>query len=275
MFGPLHKLNPLRLGLDRARRSAASPASASSTSAAAAASCPKRWPGAAPRVLGIDLGDKPLGVARLHKLESGRRGRLPAGRRRSARRRGARRASTSSPAWRCSSTCPIRRRRSRACATLVKPGGSVVFSTHQPQPEVVPLRDRRRRVRAAASCPRARTTTRSSSALRRCPAGRGARASSPSELDRHRLQPVHAHVPPRARHRGQLPRRPPPAGRGLTRCSARPLPVDAVLFDLDGTLADTAPDLAAALEPGARRSRPRPRCPTLCCARTPRTARAA
>src|SRR5512140_1018362 len=27
----------------------------------------------------------------------------------------------------------------------------------------------------------------------------------------------------------------------------RPLPVDAVLFDLDGTLADTAPDLAAAL----------------------------
>jgi 2-phosphoglycolate phosphatase len=28
---------------------------------------------------------------------------------------------------------------------------------------------------------------------------------------------------------------------------ARPLPVDAVLFDLDGTLADTAPDLAAAL----------------------------
>jgi len=31
------------------------------------------------------------------------------------------------------------------------------------------------------------------------------------------------------------------------RRSARALPVDAVLFDLDGTLADTAPDLAAAL----------------------------
>jgi 2-phosphoglycolate phosphatase len=29
--------------------------------------------------------------------------------------------------------------------------------------------------------------------------------------------------------------------------AARPLPVEAVLFDLDGTLADTAPDLAAAL----------------------------
>src|SRR5215471_12824542 len=29
--------------------------------------------------------------------------------------------------------------------------------------------------------------------------------------------------------------------------AARVLPVDAVLFDLDGTLADTAPDLAAAL----------------------------
>jgi phosphoglycolate phosphatase len=29
--------------------------------------------------------------------------------------------------------------------------------------------------------------------------------------------------------------------------AAVPLPVDAVLFDLDGTLADTAPDLAAAL----------------------------
>ena len=29
--------------------------------------------------------------------------------------------------------------------------------------------------------------------------------------------------------------------------TVRPLPIDAVLFDLDGTLADTAPDLAAAL----------------------------
>jgi len=39
----------------------------------------------------------------------------------------------------------------------------------------------------------------------------------------------------------------PAAGRGKTAAAARPLAVDAVLFDLDGTLADTAPDLAAAL----------------------------
>ena len=36
------------------------------------------------------------------------------------------------------------------------------------------------------------------------------------------------------------------AGKG-TGAAPYPLPVDAVLFDLDGTLADTAPDLAAAL----------------------------
>jgi N-acetyl-D-muramate 6-phosphate phosphatase len=40
---------------------------------------------------------------------------------------------------------------------------------------------------------------------------------------------------------------PAPDGPRAGAVPPRPLPVDAVLFDLDGTLADTAPDLAAAL----------------------------
>jgi 2-phosphoglycolate phosphatase len=44
-----------------------------------------------------------------------------------------------------------------------------------------------------------------------------------------------------------MPDAAPAAGRGKGAAAARPLAVDAVLFDLDGTLADTAPDLAAAL----------------------------
>ena len=133
-FQPLHEINPLRLDwIDAAARR--SPASGCSTSAAAAASSPRRWRGAAPQVTGIDLSEKALrgrasctcsraGV----ESTTGRRAR-----RRSPRAR--RQRSTSSPAWSCSSTCPSPRRMVAACATLVRPGGQVFFSTINRNPK--------------------------------------------------------------------------------------------------------------------------------------------
>ena len=81
-------------------------------------------------VLGIDLASKPLKRGAAARAR-GRRAatRVPRGRGRSARGRACRERSTSSPAWRCSSTCPTRRRSVRACAALVRPGGWVFFST--------------------------------------------------------------------------------------------------------------------------------------------------
>ena len=58
-----------------------------------------------------------------------------------------------------------------------------------------------------------------------------------------------------------------------TPSAARALPIDAVLFDLDGTLADTAPDLGAALN-RVRRDAASIRSRSTRCARRPRTARA-
>jgi len=70
MFGPLHKLNPLRLEwIDRiagglAGRSVLDVGCGGGILAESMA-------GKGAKVLGIDLGEKALGVARLHKLESG------------------------------------------------------------------------------------------------------------------------------------------------------------------------------------------------------------
>ena len=117
----------------------------------------------------------------------------------------------------------------------------------QPQPEVVPARDRRRRVRA-------RSAAQGHARLRevRPPCGgvglgAARRASSPTKLDGIGYNPFTRTFRLEPGHRGQLPRRAAPPARGLTRRRGAALPVDAVLFDLDGTLADTAPDLAAAL----------------------------
>ena len=51
--------------------------------------------------------------------------------------------------------------------------------------------------------------------------------------------------------------------------------IDAVLFDLDGTLADTAPDMARTVNRHARAPRPRARCRSSRCAPTSPAARAA
>ena len=115
-FRPLHEINPLRLDWIDALRAAERQARRS-TSAAAAASSPTRWRGAAPTCSASTSSTKPLKVAQLHAIEAGDAAdRVPRGRGRGAGRRAARQASTSSPAWRCSSTCPIRRPIVAACA---------------------------------------------------------------------------------------------------------------------------------------------------------------
>src|SRR5699024_4054810 len=62
----------------------------------------------------------------------------------------------------------------------------------------------------------------------------------------HRLQPAHAHGAPDRQHRHQLPSQRTQTGMTL------PHPPSGVLFDLDGTLLDSAPGLYAALEACAR-----------------------
>jgi hypothetical protein len=132
-------------------------------------------------VTGIDLATKPLGVARLHALEAGVPNldyrEIASAEALAAERPAA--ASTSSPAWRCSSTCPTRR---RPCGLrrAGQAGRLGVLLDHQPQPEVLPVRHRRCRVRAEAAA-RARTSTRASSARANWRAG----AATPAWTCRH------------------------------------------------------------------------------------------
>ena len=127
MFGPLHKMNPLRLdwiervaqGLSGKRVLDVGCGGGILTEAMAARGA---------RVLGIDLGDKALGVARLHQLESG----AAAG----YRHVSAEALAAEDPASFDVVTCmeliehvPAPAQLVAACATLAKPGGVVVVST--------------------------------------------------------------------------------------------------------------------------------------------------
>jgi 2-polyprenyl-6-hydroxyphenyl methylase / 3-demethylubiquinone-9 3-methyltransferase len=133
MFSALHKLNPLRLGWIEAvvgglagKRVVDVGCGGGILSEAMA--------GRGAAVLGIDLADKPLGVARLHKLESGAAVdyRLVA----------AEALAAEAPGGFDVVTCmemlehvPDPASTIRACATLVRPGGSVVLSTINRNPK--------------------------------------------------------------------------------------------------------------------------------------------
>ena len=156
------------------------------------------------RVTGIDLSEKALGVAQLHRLESGRRRRLPADRGRGARRGNA---------------GAVRYRHvhgnagARAGSGLHHHGVRGVGETRrharlldaQPQPEVVCVRDPRRRIPVAIAAAR-------HARLDQVPASVGARGlcaarrSRSRPDDRHDLQPADARLSARSRHLRQLPR---------------------------------------------------------------------
>ena len=92
--------------------------------------------GAGAAVLGIDLGEKALGVARLHKLESGATVdyRLVAAEALAAETPGAFDVVT---CMELLEHVPDPASIVAACATLAKPGGTVVVLDDQPQSEVV------------------------------------------------------------------------------------------------------------------------------------------
>ena len=75
-------------------------------------------------------------------------------------------------AWKCSSTCPIRPRTVAVLGKLVRPGGHVFVSTHQPQSQVVRAGHRRRRIRRASWCRAARMNTNACSSPRKSRASR-------------------------------------------------------------------------------------------------------
>jgi 2-polyprenyl-6-hydroxyphenyl methylase / 3-demethylubiquinone-9 3-methyltransferase len=127
MFGPLHKLNPLRLEwIDRVSGGLAGKAVVDVGCGGGILAESMAATGA--RVLGIDLGDKALGVAKLHKLESGTSAdyRLVAAEALAAETPGAYDVVT---CMELLEHVPDPASMVAACASLVKTGGTVVFST--------------------------------------------------------------------------------------------------------------------------------------------------
>ncbi len=133
MFGPLHKLNPVRLEwIDRIVGGLAGKSVLDVGCGGGILS--EAMAGKGAKVLGIDLGEKALGVAKLHKLESGAAVdyRLIA----------AEALAGEAPAAFDVVTCmellehvPEPASTVAACAALVRPGGLVVFSTINRNPK--------------------------------------------------------------------------------------------------------------------------------------------
>ncbi len=127
MFGPLHRMNPLRLDwIDRSCGGLAGKHVVDVGCGGGILSESMAVRGA--RVLGIDLGEKALGVARLHKLESGVAV--------DYRLVSAEALAEETPSAFDVVTCmellehvPEPARVIAACATLAKPGGLVIIST--------------------------------------------------------------------------------------------------------------------------------------------------
>lgn len=127
MFGPLHKMNPLRL--DWIERMAGGLAGKRVVDVGCGGGIlTEAMAGLGAVALGIDLGDKALGVARLHKLESGASA--------DYRRISVEALAVEEPGAFDVVTCmellehvPAPAQIVAACAKLAKPGGLVVVST--------------------------------------------------------------------------------------------------------------------------------------------------
>ena len=137
MFGPLHKMNPLRL--DWIERMAAGLAGKRVVDVGCGGGILTEAMAERGAVaLGIDLGDKPLGVARLHKLESGANV--------DYRRISAEALAGEAPATFDVVACmellehvPQPAQIVSACAALAKPGGLVAVSTINRNPKAYAL----------------------------------------------------------------------------------------------------------------------------------------
>ena len=253
-FKPLHEINPLRLSwIERIAGGLAGKRVADVGCGGGILAEAMAARGA--QVTGIDLSDKAIGVARLHQYESGTARRLPPRRRRSARARDAGAHSTSSRASSCSSTCRSRRRRSRRAR---RSRGRAASSCSR-RSTAIPSRTCWRSSApntCCACCRAARTTGRASCGRPSSPASRAARDCELVAMIGMTYNPLTRIVSARRRHVGQLP-------GGVSqraRCPMRPdvrirCRSSAVLFDLDGTLADSAGDLARRGQPDAARAR--------------------
>ncbi len=127
MFGPLHRINPLRLGwIERVTGGLAGRSVLDVGCGGGILS--ESMAAAGAQVLGIDVGDKALGVAKLHKLESG----TPVEYRLVAAEALAAEAPASFDVVTCMEMLehvPDPASTVAACATLARPGGTIVFST--------------------------------------------------------------------------------------------------------------------------------------------------
>ncbi|MBE0588460.1 MAG: bifunctional 2-polyprenyl-6-hydroxyphenol methylase/3-demethylubiquinol 3-O-methyltransferase UbiG, partial [Hydrogenophaga sp.] len=133
MFGPLHRMNPLRLDwIDRTSGGLAGKRIVDVGCGGGLLT--EAMAGLGATTLGIDLGDKALGVARLHQLESGAKVdyRLIAAEALAAEMPGAFDVVT---CMELLEHVPDPASVVRACATLVKPGGWVFFSTINRNPK--------------------------------------------------------------------------------------------------------------------------------------------
>jgi 2-polyprenyl-6-hydroxyphenyl methylase/3-demethylubiquinone-9 3-methyltransferase len=131
-FRPLHEINPLRLEWIAARSKLASARSVDVGCGGGLLAEAMAQRGA--DVLGIDLADKALGVARLHQLESGVSARYEC----IAAEALAEREPASFDAVTCMELLehvPDPASTVKACATLVRAGGSVFFSTISRNPK--------------------------------------------------------------------------------------------------------------------------------------------
>jgi 2-polyprenyl-6-hydroxyphenyl methylase / 3-demethylubiquinone-9 3-methyltransferase len=137
LFGPLHKINPLRLEwIDAACGGLAGKAVLDVGCGGGILS--EAMAGKGAHVLGIDLGDKALGVAKLHKLESGAQVdyRLVAAEALAAETPGAYDVVT---CMELLEHVPDPASTVAACAALAKPGGTLVFSTINRNPKAYAL----------------------------------------------------------------------------------------------------------------------------------------